>query len=233
MYAHVFFDFFGTLVDYEKGHCGKHHQGSYRVLAENGLELTYEDYLREWEATFELFERNANATLDEFSMDALCKHFLKDRLPEPPNLELLWGFRDAYLDEWSDGVSGIPGVDKMLGELASRCHLTVVSNTHHEPLVTGLLERFGMSDHVSVVVTSEAYGRRKPCASIYGHALEEAGAKAATTAFVGDSFVHDYAGAQAAGLRALLIDPDEKEQIPDEHRLHHILELPDRISPLG
>ncbi len=48
--------------------------------------------------------------------------------------------------------------------------------------------------------------------------------------FVGDSFQNDYMGPRAVGLQALLIDPSALEDVPDEHRLHSILDLRERIA---
>lgn len=87
--------------------------------------------------------------------------------------------------------------------------------------------------HASIpdaLTTSVSHGRRKPCPSIYAHALSTSGGRADRAVFVGDSFVHDYAGPRAAGLEALLIDPDTVADVPDEHRLRSILDLDDWLA---
>jgi len=43
--------------------------------------------------------------------------------------------------------------------------------------------------------------------------------------FVGDSYDPDYAGPQAAGFQARLVDPHHRFDIPIRHRLHSILDL--------
>ena len=75
MLTHIQFDFFGTLVNYSKGHRGESPERSYRILADRGAGLTYESYLAEWNATFEIFVRRADESLVEFSMDDLCMYF--------------------------------------------------------------------------------------------------------------------------------------------------------------
>ena len=82
---------------------------SYRILADRGAGLTYESYLAEWNATFEIFVRRADESLVEFSMDDLCMYFLKANLQDHPGPELVEEFRDTYLDEWSM-VDGNPSL---------------------------------------------------------------------------------------------------------------------------
>lgn len=229
-FTHIYFDFFGTLVDYAVGHRGESHEGSYSLLSQHGAEFTYEEYLREWQSTFERFVHRSSASLDEFSMDQLCSHFLNSTLETRPGPALVAMFRDTYLEEWSEGVAFIPGLNELLDGLASQHCLNVVSNTHHEPLVTGILENAGILPCLSSVTTSVEHGRRKPCPSIYQHALSVSGGRASGSLFIGDSFVCDYEGPRAVGLEALLIDPGELENVPDEHRLHSILDLRDRIA---
>lgn len=229
-FTHIFFDFFGTLVQYSASHRGESHERSHSVLSNQGCELSYEDYLAEWERTFERFVQSSIESLDEFSMDQLCLHFLSTNLPSQPDANSVVAFRDTYLEEWSEGVFFIPQLDILLDDLASRYYLSVVSNTHHEPLVTGTLERAGIFDFFSSVTTSVEHGRRKPCPTIYQSALSVTGCEPDRGLFIGDSFQNDYMGPRAVGLQALLIDPNALENVPDEHRLHSILDLRERIA---
>ena len=228
--THVFFDFFGTLVAYAPGVRGDDHRGSHRVLRDAGCALGYEDYLAAWAQVFDEAERAASASLDEFSMDQACARFLAGALPDGGGGRLLDGFRDAYLEEWSLGVAPIAGVGAMLEALASRCTLALVSNTHHAPLVHGLLRRVGLAGSFAAVVTSVEHGRRKPCRTIYEHALALTGGVPGDALFVGDSFGPDYVGPRAVGIRALLIDPEGLAPVPAAHRLAGVLELGERVG---
>lgn len=229
--SHIYFDVFGTLVQYSARHRGESQERSHGLLTGWGCELSYEDFLEEWESTFERFEKRASRSLDEFSMDQLCSSFLNSHLRAKADRNMVATFRDAYLEEWLEGVSCIPELGSHLEVLSSRYRLSVVSNTHHEPLVTGILRRTGALDLFSSVTTSVAHGRRKPCPTIYQHALSVTGCSAGRGLFVGDSYIHDYIGPRAVGLKAMLIDPSRQQDVPDEHRLHGILDLRGRIAP--
>jgi FMN phosphatase YigB (HAD superfamily) len=90
--------------------------------------------------------------------------------------------------------------------------------------------RIGLQAIGASVTTSVEHGTRKPCPTIYQRALSVSGCTPEHALFVGDSFGHDYIGPRAAGLQALLIDASALEDVPDEHRLHSILDLRERIG---
>jgi putative hydrolase of the HAD superfamily len=74
---------------------------------------------------------------------------------------------------------------------------------------------------VDVAVGSKAHGRTKPHASIFQSALAALGTAPSETVMVGDSYADDIEGARALGMRAILLDRDER--FPDE---------PDRVIGL-
>lgn len=63
-----------------------------------------------------------------------------------------------------------------------------------------------LTDHLDFVVASANVGVSKPHAEIFRFALERARLEPGEGVYVGDSYVADVLGAQAAGLRAILID---------------------------
>ena len=75
------------------------------------------------------------------------------------------------------------------------------------------------------MVGSRAHGRIKPDPSIFEAALTALGTAAEGTAMVGDSYEDDIAGARALGMRAILLDRDNRR--PDEpDRIDTLLALP-------
>ena len=78
---------------------------------------------------------------------------------------------------------------------------------------------------VDAVVGSRAHGRVKPHPTIFHAALELLGVEAPDAVMVGDSLEEDVEGARALGMRAILIDRDERH--PDvEERLTDLYGLP-------
>ena len=84
--------------------------------------------------------------------------------------------------------------------------LVVVSNW--DVSLDEVLERLGLARLLDGIVTSAAFGARKPSPEIFEHALGVAGVAAYDAIHVGDSLAEDVAGARAAGIEAVLIKRD-------------------------
>lgn len=100
-----------------------------------------------------------------------------------------------------------PTAPRVLAALRGRgLRLGVISNTEDGRLAD-LLELVELSAHIDLHLDSHVVGVRKPDAAIFHLALAQLGVAPHEAAFVGDSYGHDALPAQAAGLRALLLDP--------------------------
>lgn len=116
----------------------------------------------------------------------------------------------------------------VLAELrAAGLKLALVSNTGRD------LEHF-VAHHaleVDAYLSSRAHGKTKPHPTIFRAVLERVGVDPADAAMVGDSLEDDIAGARALGMRAFLIDredryPDEADRLPSLLALPAALGLP-------
>jgi HAD superfamily hydrolase (TIGR01549 family) len=92
------------------------------------------------------------------------------------------------------------------------------------------IDHHRLREHVDVAVSSRIHGRVKPHESIFRAALEELGVEPDAAAMVGDSPEDDIEGASALGMRAFLLDreerfPDENKRLPDLYALPAALGL--------
>jgi putative hydrolase of the HAD superfamily len=78
---------------------------------------------------------------------------------------------------------------------------------------------------VDVIVDSRSHGRVKPHPTIFQAALVKLGVAAEDAVMVGDSLEEDIEGARALGMRAILIDREERHPDVDE-RLIDLYGLP-------
>lgn len=102
----------------------------------------------------------------------------------------------------------LPGVVAALEDLRrADLRLAVVSNS--EGTLTALLDRIDLARHFHAVVDSWVVGMTKPDPQIFAAALERVQTRAEDAVMVGDSIKADVLGAQAAGIRAALIDPHD------------------------
>ena len=91
---------------------------------------------------------------------------------------------------------------------------------------------------VDVAVCSRAHGRIKPHETIFRAALERLGVAPAEAVMVGDSLADDVEGAQALGMRAFLVDrenryPGVKGRLSDLYGLPAALGLPRPGAEVG
>jgi HAD superfamily hydrolase (TIGR01549 family) len=78
---------------------------------------------------------------------------------------------------------------------------------------------------VDIAIGSRAHGRVKPHPTIFQAALERLGAAPSESVMVGDSLEEDIEGARALGMRAILIDREDRHPDVDE-RLTDLYGLP-------
>jgi len=101
-----------------------------------------------------------------------------------------------------------PETAATLSDLKARgVSLAVISNWDRR--LPEILRALDFIDVFDVVTVSAIEGVEKPAPEIFQKTLDRLGVAAANTIHVGDSPLEDYAGAEAAGLQALLIDRHE------------------------
>jgi len=78
---------------------------------------------------------------------------------------------------------------------------------------------------VDAIVDSRSHGRVKPHPTIFQAALDVLGVAAADAVMVGDSLEEDVEGARALGMRAILVDREDRHAEVEE-RLTDLYGLP-------
>lgn len=103
----------------------------------------------------------------------------------------------------------------------------VVSNANGR--LHSLLERLGLDRLFDVIVDSSVEGVEKPDPRLFEIAMGRAGAVAGRTLHVGDLYHVDVAGARAAGMLPLLIDPAGLYSDADCPRVRSVADVPGYI----
>lgn len=136
---------------------------------------------------------------------------------------LMTGFKRA--DWWAAYDDAIPTVDALtsagyrVGTIANARHL-IMGRLHH----VGLLKRF------DAITYSEEVGYKKPDARLFEVALGRLNVTADRATHVGDRIREDVQGAQAYGLRAILIDRQDRHPNADCERIQSLDELPSLLN---
>lgn len=89
--------------------------------------------------------------------------------------------------------------------LGAGIHVSVISNS--EGALPALFEKVGLAPFIAHVIDSHHEGVRKPDPELFRRALARTGQSAETSIYLGDIPGVDVVGANAAGMRAVLVDP--------------------------
>jgi len=113
----------------------------------------------------------------------------------------------STMTRWQSYIKMDPEAIPVLKELRKRnFRVGVLSNFDDANHVLKLLNETGISPLLDTVVVSDQVGLKKPDPLLFQHAVSLLGTSAEMTAFVGDHPEQDFAGAENAGLHAILID---------------------------
>jgi HAD superfamily hydrolase (TIGR01549 family) len=98
-----------------------------------------------------------------------------------------------------------PDVPVALDHLKGRYRLSVISNANGT--VREKLRRVGLLGYFETVIDSAEEGIEKPDPRIFHSAVKRTGAKIEESLYIGDMYHIDVAGARAAGMDVVLLDP--------------------------
>jgi len=153
------------------------------------------------------------------------------------------GTRSGPMAAWPE-VRAVAGAQDALRRLRPHYRILVATNADDsgERDVLAALSRVGLDALVDGVVSSRDVGARKPDAVFYRAALLRAGRAGLPLAperavMVGDSWHNDVAGAQAAGLRTVWLNPSRARRpssnaAPDAE-IRALADLPEALARLS
>ncbi|MBI1837707.1 MAG: noncanonical pyrimidine nucleotidase, YjjG family [Flavobacteriia bacterium] len=89
------------------------------------------------------------------------------------------------------------------------------------------LKNCGFEPFFDVIICSEEVGVNKPAPEVFHYALKQANALAENSVMIGDDLHVDYYGAQNAGLKAILFDPDKiRRQRKGDFHVQYLNQIP-------
>lgn len=159
---------------------------------------------------------------------------LRVRLPDDARQRIVTQFEELILELPPEPM---PGSIYALPALAERYRLAVICDTGYSPglVLRELLERNGMLKYFRYLYFSNEHAMSKPDPRVFTRTLEELGVRAGEAAHVGDIQRTDIAGAQGAGMAAVLFvaanDHDAHDTTADLV-VRHFDELPAALGNL-
>jgi HAD superfamily hydrolase (TIGR01509 family) len=222
----ILFDLFGTLVLYRDRRSAETSWVDvlYRILLEHGLAVAHE-VLRDLCKSFfnqpappqtdeglTIFERRLQRLAVQLGVDLQARNIV----------EIARSITAAHMSEVLADEEAVP----VLSALSKRTQLALVSNFDHPPLVYAILREMGLQDFFNLILLSGEVGVRKPSPLIYRRAIEKLRVSAEEALFVGDS-PEDVEGANAVGMRAVLVDRSAVQSIKERGHCQR----PTRLGP--
>ena len=108
--------------------------------------------------------------------------------------------------------------------------LTLAVITNFDSRVLGILEGLGISSCFDSVFLSSKVGYAKPAREIFQSALRYHSLRPEEAMHVGDSPIHDVAGAAGAGLTPVLVDRDDQHPRDSHLRVQNLNEICSLLS---
>jgi HAD superfamily hydrolase (TIGR01549 family) len=192
-----------------------------RIAARHGLTLDVTRYDEAREAAALNLKRHPELLHD----DSIWHRFTQDiflGMGGPQNIASECATEIEQGWEVSENFELFEDALPVLEELrAAQLRIALVSNGIRD------LEEFVVHHRLDVdaAIGSRAHGRVKPHPTIFQAALARLGVEPEDTVMVGDSLEEDIAGARALGMRAILIDREDRHPEVDE-RLTDLYGLP-------
>jgi HAD superfamily hydrolase (TIGR01662 family) len=227
----VFFDFYNTLVGYDP----PREELQARVLKDFGIEVSPEVF------------RRPLVIADEFIYGEHARFPLSKRSKEETGA--LYAqyqgivLKEAGIDASQELIAGIMGKWQKLkfklvlfdDVMSALTHLRelglilgLISNVERD--ITPNCRELGLSVLLQVVVTSQEVGFNKPQPKIFQAALKQAKVKPSEAIYVGDQHQIDVVGANAVGMRGILLDRGGYfEEITDCLRIRSLTEVAEHL----
>ena len=232
----VLFDLFNTLILLENGDAfympslKKLHE----CLAKNEIKVTFEEFVRAYfEVRDKLYAETKRTLEDPHFNIRVSKTLQKLGYELEPSNPTVQEATDAFCKKFIRYARPDEDAEYVLKQLQGKYKLAIVSNLSIPEVVPKILKKFRLNNYFDVIVISGAVNKRKPSPEIYEKALAALGLKPHEAIFVGDTPGIDIKGANAVGLKTVLIKrpPPPKGSTPLSYELPEAQEeaVPDKV----
>jgi HAD superfamily hydrolase (TIGR01509 family) len=204
----ILFDLGGTLI-YEDGPWEpifpRANEAMWRVLHAAGVTLGPDELYGESQNLFDMYYLLHRGDLTEPTtagvLDALLQekgiHLPKDTLQVA--MQAMYGVTQS---NWLPETDALPTL-QLLRERGF--HTGLISNAADDDNTQALVDKGMFRPHLEYIISSAAFGMRKPHPDIFRSALEYFGASPGEAVMVGDNFEADILGAHGVGMQSIWI----------------------------
>ncbi len=188
----------------------------WRSLRASGIEADPAQILGQHASLIDLYNADHRKDLTEPTTRLVLKRRLRQRGYEVEDETLRTALRAMYAvtqANWHLEPQALP----LLEGLRSRgFHVGVISNAADEDNTQALIDKGGIRPFLEFILSSAAYGKRKPHPGIFLTALDHFRIAAEQAVMVGDTYEADILGAKSVGMKAIWIrrKPGDTGEVP-------------------
>jgi putative hydrolase of the HAD superfamily len=187
------------------------------------------------------------AEIREFLRDGLPWHTSEVAHPELSSTDAWWRHVEPVLVRAYEGVGLAPDRASVLGRLARKRYVDVrywelfhdtvpalsdlrdrgwrhVILSNHVPELEAIVAHLGLGGIIEATINSAKTGYEKPHPEAFAHARRAVG-EVNELWMVGDNVVADVAGAEAAGIPAILIDRGNRSDVTAERTVRSLTDV--------
>lgn len=218
---HVFFDLDHTLWDFDKNSA----LAFAKIFEKNKIDVSLEDFLEVYKPInikYWKYYREARVTKEQLRYGRLSNSF------KGLNIEiddfLINRLADDYITYLPQNNYLFKNVISVLESLVKSYQLHIITNGFEEVQMLKL-QKSKIDSFFKTITTSESAGVKKPDPKIFYHALKAAGATAAESVMIGDSYEADVLGAKALGIEAICFNYHQTELREDDICIYDLNDL--------
>ncbi|MBQ6772588.1 MAG: HAD family hydrolase [Synergistaceae bacterium] len=137
---------------------------------------------------------------------------------------------ELYWSTMLENLQPYNGVREVLEALKERELIIGIGSDMTPYIQVKKLEKMNVLQFIDFIVTSEEAGDEKPSPKVFQMCLDKAGCSKSECLFVGDDLKKDYEGAGNFGMRALLMNPHNKELSNDIQQITSLTQILEMIN---
>jgi HAD superfamily hydrolase (TIGR01662 family) len=204
----VFFDLGNTLM-YDKNPWGELFRRAevelWRSLHRVGVTSSGRELYGEHHTFFDYYYKLRAQNLDEPGILPVFRQLLDDKQIQVSEPDLLTAFHSMYTvtqDNWFVEPDAVP---TLLTLKEYGYHLGIISNSADDENTYTLIDKGHLRSYFEFIISSAAFGKRKPHPAIFHAALDHFNIPAEQAVMVGDLLEADILGARAVGMNTIWI----------------------------
>jgi HAD superfamily hydrolase (TIGR01549 family) len=205
----VLFDLGNTLIYFEgrwRQVIDEMNQAVTAALCDLGYRLDRESFPQEFGAMTDFYFQRRDEEYIEYTSQEILRQALEQNhiySPEPEHLrQAIAKMYTVSQAHWHCEEDTIPMLETLL---ASGRRLGIISNASDDLDVQQLIDNAGIRQYFEIIITSAAFGHRKPGEMIFQYALDFWGARPDQAVMVGDTLAADILGANQLGIASVWI----------------------------